>query len=156
MEVRDMDNRRFDELARRLGGSRRRFLTQVVGLGGAAVVGGLAIDDAAAARRGYGGPAIPAPADGPSITIVFRAAAGGACMPHGRLASFPRNTEVNATWYVYVGSERLGPYVNLAITDASGFGDATYNGPPIAPGPNVSVSVEVSGVTASAPVSCAS
>jgi hypothetical protein len=151
-----MDDRRFDELARRLGGGRRRFLKQIVGLGGAAVVGRLAIDDAGAARRGYGGPSIPAPGPGPTITIVFRAAAGGTCLPHGRLASFPRNTEVNATWYVSVGSERFGPYVSLAITDANGFGDATYGGPPIAPGPNVSVSVEVSGVTASAPVSCVS
>ena len=151
-----MDDRRFDELARQLGGSRRRFLKQVVGLGGAAAVGSLAIDDAEAARRGYGGPAVPAPATDPSITIVFRAAPGGGCIPHGKLASFPRNTQLNATWYVYVGSERSGPYVSLAITDANGFGDATFSGPSIAPGPNVSVSVEVSGVTASAPVSCTS
>ncbi len=151
-----MDDRRFDELARRLGGSRPRFLKQVVGLGGAAAVGRLAIADAGAARRGYGGPPLSAPATSPTITIVFRVGAGGACIPHGRLASFPRNTELNATWYVYVGSERSGPYVSQAITDANGFGDATYGGPPIAPGPNVSVSVEVSGVTASAPVSCSS
>jgi hypothetical protein len=155
MEERGMDDRRFDELARRLGGSRRRFLKQVVGLGGAAAVGSLAIDDAGAARRGYSGPRFPVPATTPSITIVFRAGAGG-CLPHGRLTSFPRNSQLNATWYVYVGSERSGPYVSLAITDQDGSGDATYGGPPIVPGPNVSVSVEVSGVTASAPVSCAS
>jgi hypothetical protein len=156
MEERGMDDRRFDELARRLGGGRRRFLKQVVGLGGAAVVGRLAIADADAARRGYGGPPLPAPATPPSITIVFRADAGGGCIPHGRLVSFPRNSQLNATWYVFVGSERSGPFVSLAITDQDGSGDATFGGTSVAPGPNVTVSVEVSGVTASAPVSCSS
>jgi hypothetical protein len=75
-------------------------------------------------------------------------------MPHGVLASFPRNTQTPATWYVMNGSTTLGPYISLAITDAGGFGTAEYNGPPITPGPNVSVRVEVSGVTASAPVRC--
>ena len=56
-----MDDRRLDQLAIRLGGSRRRFLNQVAGLGGAAAVARLATDDAEAARRGYSGPPIPAP-----------------------------------------------------------------------------------------------
>lgn len=151
-----MNDRRFDELARRLGGSRRRFLMQTLGLGGAAAVGALAASDAEAARRGYGGPPIPAPNTNPSITIVFNASSDGGCIPHGRLASFPRNTETQATWYVLDGSTTLGPYVGLAITDAGGFGDASFPAATVAPGPNVSVRVEVSGVTASAPVSCSS
>ena len=151
-----MDDRRFDELARRLGGSRRRFLKQVVGLGGAAAVGSLVAVDAEAARRGYSGPPFPAPAATPRITIVFSSAPAGACLPRASLASFPPNSNLPATWYVFVGSQRSGPYYSQALTDSNGFGDASFNEPPIAPSPNVSVQVEISGVTVVAPVSCSS
>ncbi len=148
-----MDDRRFDALARRLGGSRRRFLKQALGLGGVAAVGRLTSDGAEAARRGYSGPRVGAT---PRITIVFDASPTGGCIPHGRLSSFPAHIETQATWYVMDGGTTLGPYYGEAITDANGFGDASFPQPPIAPGPDVSVRVEVTGVSASAPVSCSS
>ena len=151
-----MDDRRFDQLPKRLGGSRRRFLNQVAGLCGAAAVARFATDDAEAARRGYSGPPIPAPGAAQRITIVVAAGAAGACIPRARLASFPPNATLTATWYVYVGSDRSGPYYSQALTDPDGFGDAPFIGSPIAPSPNVSVTVEVSGVTVTAPVSCSS
>jgi hypothetical protein len=150
-----MDDRRFDELARRLGGSRRHFLQQLLGVGGAVALGGLVTDDVEAARRGYSGPRISAPSTTPNITIVFNASPGG-CIPHARLAAFPGHTQTQAAWYVSNGSSTLGPYYGLAITDANGFGDASFPQPPIVPGPDVSVRVEVTGVSASAPVSCSS
>jgi hypothetical protein len=51
-----MDDRRFDELAKRVGGSRRSLLKKMVGLGGAAAVARLSVSEAEAARRGYSGP----------------------------------------------------------------------------------------------------
>jgi hypothetical protein len=51
-----MDDRRFDALAKRLGGSRRSLLKTMVGLGGAAAAARLGANEADAARRGYAGP----------------------------------------------------------------------------------------------------
>jgi hypothetical protein len=62
--VHHMDDRRFDALARSLatGQSRRQVLKGLLGFGGAAIATAAALpDDARAARRGYGGPALPAP-----------------------------------------------------------------------------------------------
>lgn len=51
-----MDDQRFDDITKRIGGSRRRFLKRVIGVGSATALGGMAFDDVDAARRGYGGP----------------------------------------------------------------------------------------------------
>lgn len=148
-----MDDRRFDDLARRLGGSRRRFLLRSVGLGVAIATGRVAIDDTEAARRGYAGPSLFV---NPNLKIVFRAGSDGRCTPLAQLAYFPRNSNLPANWYVSDGNTTLGPYATAALTDEGGFGVTEYPNAPIAPGPNVSVRVEVSGVSASAQVSCAS
>jgi hypothetical protein len=57
-----MDDRRFDDLVRSLaaGRSRRQVLGSILGLGGAAVATTVLPADAQAARRGYGGPVLPA------------------------------------------------------------------------------------------------
>ena len=54
-----MDDKRFDELAKRVGASRRSMLKKMVGLGGAAAVARLGISETEAARRGYGDPSSP-------------------------------------------------------------------------------------------------
>lgn len=51
-----MDDRRFDDLAKRIGDSRRSFLKKAIGLGGAAAAARLGVSEAEAARRGYSGP----------------------------------------------------------------------------------------------------
>ncbi len=51
-----MDDRQFDALAKRLGGSRRSLLKKMFGLGGAGAVAWLGTGKADAARRGYAGP----------------------------------------------------------------------------------------------------
>lgn len=50
-----MDDRQFDNLAKRVGTSRRSVLKKMVGLGGAAAVARLSMSEAEAARRGYSG-----------------------------------------------------------------------------------------------------
>src|SRR5215218_935346 len=53
-----MEDRRFDELAKRIGtGSRRGLLKAAFGFAGIAVAGGGIAGDAEAARRGYSSPA---------------------------------------------------------------------------------------------------
>jgi hypothetical protein len=51
-----MEDRRFDALAKRLGGSRRSLLKAMIGLGGGAAVTRLDAGETDAARRGYAGP----------------------------------------------------------------------------------------------------
>jgi hypothetical protein len=51
-----MDDQRFDDLAKRVGTSRRSLLKKMIGLGGAAAVVRLGAGEAEAARRGYSGP----------------------------------------------------------------------------------------------------
>lgn len=71
-----MDEKRFDDLAKRVGGSRRSLLKKMVGLGGAAAVARLSVSQAEAARRGYGGPSGPPPND----DYRFCTLAGGCCI----------------------------------------------------------------------------
>ena len=50
-----MDDRRFDDLAKRVGSSRRSLLKKMVGLGGASAMAWMGMSKAEAARRGYSG-----------------------------------------------------------------------------------------------------
>ncbi len=50
-----MENKRFDDLAKRVGTSRRSLLKKMVGLGGAGAMAWMGMSEAEAARRGYGG-----------------------------------------------------------------------------------------------------
>jgi hypothetical protein len=51
-----MENKRFDDLAKRVGTSRRSLLRKMVGLGGAAAMVGIGMSEAEAARRGQADP----------------------------------------------------------------------------------------------------
>jgi hypothetical protein len=153
LEERDMDDFRFDELTKRLGGSRRRFLKQVAGLGGAAAVSHLATGDAEAARRGYSGPISSPP---PGITIDFIPAPQGACTPRANLTGFPPNADLTVTWYVNVGRTPNGPYFSQASTDANGSAESLFPEGVLPPRPDLFVTAEVSGFTAGTPVVCPS
>lgn len=146
-----MDDHRFDALAKRLGGSRRRFLKQAGGLAGAATLARLATGDTAAARRGYSGP-LASPQ--PSITIDFLPAPAGGCTPRANLSGFPPNADLTVTWYVNVGRTPNGPYFSQARTDANGSAGSLFTAGPLAPRLDLFVTAEVSGITAGTPVIC--
>lgn len=71
-----MDDKRFDELAKRVGASRRSVLKKMIGLGGAVAVARLSVSEAEAARRGFGGPSVQPPND----DYRYCALSGGCCI----------------------------------------------------------------------------
>lgn len=83
-----MENRDFDALAKALarGKNRRAVLKAMLGLGGAATAGSIALGEAGAARRGSGAPTpavAPAPTCPPGEVLCSDGCCAGACTAAG-------------------------------------------------------------------------